>query len=148
MADEDALHRITAVKLTTSDLLVFVIAGSTFRQLPEHAAADAVAASDASSSSRDQGQKALALLSRLQALAELLYDGLPGWANPGAATGTGIASRVIFAAAAEEPLVLKGESYAFERTAFLERVASIAALESGHGAGPGARAIDIANARG
>lgn len=133
MPDDEALTRINAVKLTTSDMLVFVMAGATLCHLPgDSADGSEVAAVEATSpfASRDQGQKAFALLSRLQALAELLYEGLPGWASPGnAAPGSSMASRAIFAAAAEQPLVRQGQAYVFDRTAFLERVALIAERE-------------------
>ena len=144
LPDEDSLQRINAIKLTTSDLLVFLVAGATLQQLREDVPNPAMwPNADVKVPPGDQGDKASALLSRMQALAELLYGGVPGWAEPfPTASGRSNASRAIFAAAAEQPLVLHGHTYAFDRTAFFERVALIAEQErpiraGGPSGGPG-----------
>jgi hypothetical protein len=125
MADANELQRINAVRLTTGDVLAFLTAGAAIRRFHREDDDDGLVGVDAAYRLllKDQGEKAFALLSRLQALTLLLREGLPGWSmpNPGA-DGGAIASAAVFAAAAEHPLVVRDGTYVFERATFLDRV--------------------------
>lgn len=125
MADIQELQRINAVRLTTGDVLAFLTAGAVMRRFHRDDDNDGLVGVDAAYRLllKDQGEKAFALLSRIQALALLLRDGLPGWSTPNPEPGGGaIASAAVFAAAADHPLVVQDGTYVFDRATFVERV--------------------------
>ena len=125
MANVNELQRINAVRLTTGDVLAFLTAGAAVRRFHPDDESDGLVGIDAAYRLllNDQAEKAFALLSRMQALALLLREGLPGWSTPNPGPdGGAIASAAVFAAAADHPLIVRDGSYAFERGAFLEHV--------------------------
>ena len=128
MVDAEELQRLNAVELDTGDVLAFLKAGvETRRQTvrtPRHVGVGPAATRFLQ---REAAGKAMALLCRMQALADLLHQGIPGWANPNSGAGVSAYSNTaLFTAAAEHPLTWAGNTYAFERESFLARLLTLA----------------------
>ena len=63
----------------------------------------------------------------MEALADLLHEGVPGFVNGQSGAGvSAYSSTALFAVAAEQPLTLSGNTYAFARQSFLERLLTTA----------------------
>lgn len=125
MANANELQRINAVRLTTGDVLAFLTAGAAIRHFHCDDEGDGPVGIEAAYRLllNDRTEKAFALLSRMQALALLLREGLPGWSTPNPGPdGGAIASAAVFAAAADHPLTVHDGTYVFERGAFLDHV--------------------------
>lgn len=72
-------------------------------------------------------EKGKAVYFRLQALARLMkQDSLKGWTITGAEEDGTFANGAVFAAAAEQPLMLVDGDVSFERESFLKRVLELA----------------------
>ena len=128
MVDTEELQRLNAVELDTGDVLAFLKAGVETRRhtlrTPRHAGVGPAATRFLE---QEVAGKAMALLCRMQALADLLHEGIPGWVNSQSGAGvSAYSSTALFTAAAEHPLTLAGNTYAFEREPFLERLLATA----------------------
>jgi hypothetical protein len=124
VVDAEELQRLNAVALSTGDVLAFLRAGVETRSLRTRTRRDAgVGPAATRFLQHEAAGKAMALLCRMQALADLLHEGIPGWVSPDAGPGvSAYSSTALFAAAASHPLTLSGTTYAFDRQSFLERL--------------------------
>lgn len=136
MANAQPVSGVNAVVITADDILLFVAAVGGYRRLhplvPDELSARVLLAYEVAQ--REGHPRALALLSRVEALADLLQSShrrhlmdvvapLDDWTQDGANEDGDTASRTaVFAAAATHPLIWTARGYAFEGESFLARV--------------------------
>ena len=78
---------------------------------------------------KDDPQKAIAISLRMRALAQLIKEGVPGWALPEQADGATPIRECVFAAAAVEQLIeIEGDAR-FEKNSFLRKAIEFAEME-------------------
>lgn len=79
---------------------------------------------------KGQPDKAHAIHTRMEAMSLLLEEGaLPGWTKAPSSDGAIQTAEAVFAAAASEPLVMKGKHAAFDRESFARAVLREADME-------------------
>jgi len=128
VVDAEELQRLNAVQLSTGDVLAFLKAGVETRRLTTRSVKHTgVGPAATRFLEQEAAGKAMALLCRMQALADLLHEGIPGFVNEQSGPGvSAYSSTALFAVAAEHPLTLSGNTYAFDRESFLERLLATA----------------------
>lgn len=70
--------------------------------------------------------KSLSIMFRMQALAQLVEEGIPGWTKPEQPNGAIMTHGALYAAAGVQPLIEKDGDVAFDRKKFLRKVFQLA----------------------
>ncbi|MBI2819957.1 MAG: hypothetical protein HYX73_08255 [Acidobacteria bacterium] len=120
-------ERVNAVAVTTEELLdVAADSAQLHRQEPQGVDAEALMILVVKRYHANS-KKAFAIFSRMRALAVLIEEQrVPGWTLPALTDGGVPTPAAVFAAAAKQPLIQRGEELVFEGESFLERVLELA----------------------